>query len=42
MRENKIDARKNIGWAKNAISLGMESLEAIVNNLTSNNHVELN
>lgn len=38
LSENSVDARKNIGWAKIAVSLGMESLKAITCSLNSNEH----
>lgn len=34
--QNTIDARINIGWAKIAITLGLESLRSIKNNIKSN------
>lgn len=42
LSDNSIDARKNIGWAKIAVALGLESLGAIANKVSNNEHTELN
>lgn len=41
LSNNAVDAKKNIGWAKIAISLGLESLNAIANRVSNNEHTEL-